>query len=87
MEVEITPYALRRLNKHLDFVFEVLEYTPEQVNKLEDRLINATKSLSKNSKRGQFETYLDYLEEQHRRIIEGRYKIIYYLKGNKVIVI
>jgi len=86
MEVEITPYALRRLNSHFNFVFDKLEYTSEQVEALESKLLGTAKGLSKNPKIGQFEIYLDHLEEGHRRVIVGQYKIIYYITEDKIIV-
>jgi Txe/YoeB family toxin of Txe-Axe toxin-antitoxin module len=41
------------------------------------KLVKKAKSLSKYPFKGQKEVLLDYLNLEHRRIIEGNFKIIY----------
>ncbi|MEO0555107.1 MAG: type II toxin-antitoxin system RelE/ParE family toxin [Bacteroidota bacterium] len=43
-------------------------------------------SLAANPYKGQREEYLRHLEEDHRRIIEGHYKIIYKIENGAIYI-
>jgi len=45
--------------------------------RIKKEIFSSTKRLEKNPKLGQIELYLEQLNEGHRYIIEGNYKIIY----------
>ena len=65
---------------------ETLKYFDNKIIELRRKLLSRADSLALNPYIGQFEIYLDHLEEDHRRIIEGQYKIIYYIEDDKVFI-
>ena len=77
MRVDITGRSLDRLEESLRFYLEELDIPLEKVLEIKDQLIARAKSLSKNPYKGQLEPYLTKLQKEHRRIIEGNFKIIY----------
>ena len=63
-------------------LFEIYKYYKEMANenvakKIKLRIFNKTKQLIKHPLSGQMETNLQKLNEEHRYLIEGNYKIIY----------
>jgi plasmid stabilization system protein ParE len=63
-------------------LFEIYKYYKEVANenvaqRIKFRIFRATKQLIKNPLSGQVETNLQKLQEDHRYLIEGNYKIIY----------
>ena len=86
MEVIYSSKSLRRLNNHLAFLQETLEYSDNKIIQLRRALLSRADSLALNPYIGLFEIYLDHLKEDHRRIIEGLYKIIYYIEDDKVFI-
>ena len=58
----------------------------EKASELKKRLFDRADSLALNPFKGQGEEYLRHLKEDHRRIIEGHFKIIYKIE-NEVIYI
>ena len=65
-----------------DMLKEIYKYYKKEANirvakRIKRELFSSTKPLNKNPKLGQIELYLEQLNEGHRYLIEGNYKIIY----------
>ena len=61
---------------------EIYKYYKQGANiriakRIKKEIFSSTKHLKKNPKLGQIELYLEQLDEGHRYLIEGNYKIIY----------
>ncbi|MEQ9300324.1 MAG: type II toxin-antitoxin system RelE/ParE family toxin [Cyclobacteriaceae bacterium] len=86
MKVTYTDQSIDSLQESLDFATEEQELPLGKASELKSRLFNRAESLVLNPYRGQREEYLQHLKEDHRRIIEGHFKIIYKVE-NEVIYI
>ena len=53
---------------------------------IREDLVNNAESLSSNPYKGQKEEYLEHLNKDHRRIIEGHFKIIYRIEGDEIFI-
>ena len=78
------PSALLRLRDALEFLRMTLP--PNQVEVLMTRVLNRADSLSTTHGQGQVEPQLEHLGKEHRRLIEGHFKIIYRVEGSTVYV-
>ena len=76
MKVVYTEQALQSLQEALDFLME-REVPTDQIMATRDRILDKADSLANSPWKGQQEEYLLHLEKDHRRVIEGYYKIIY----------
>ena len=76
MKVVYTQQALQSLQEVLDFLTE-REVLADQIMAIRDRILDKADSLADSPWKGQQEDYLTPLGKDHRRIIEGYYKIIY----------
>lgn len=86
MKVVITSRSLERLEESLRFYLEELDLPLEKVLALKDQLIRQASSLSKNPYKGQLEPYLSKLQNGHRRVIAGNFKIIYKIQDDIVYI-
>lgn len=86
MKVVITDEAWQRLEKELSFLIEVQQIPESKVLSIGKKLINTAKSLSKQPYKGQEEPFLAELNQDHKRLIEGNFKIIYYIDNGVVYV-
>lgn len=77
MKVVYTIQSISSLEESLDFAMAEGGLSPEKATQLKRRLMNRADSLALNPYKGQREEYLQHLEEDHRRIVEGHIKIIY----------
>jgi Txe/YoeB family toxin of Txe-Axe toxin-antitoxin module len=87
VKVVLTQESLERLEKVLRFYIEELEVPKAKVSEIKNRLIERTRSLSKNPYQGQYEPYLVKLKQGHRRLIEGNFKIVYRIEDDTVYVV
>jgi plasmid stabilization system protein ParE len=85
MEVIYTEQALQSLEEVLDFLMEQ-EVPTDQVTATRDRILDKADSLTESPWREQQEEYLMHLEKEHRRIVEGHYKIIYRVEGQAIYI-
>ncbi len=86
MKVIITDESLDRLEDQLDFMIEERKLPKTYVLPLGKKLLRKAKQLDKHPYRGQYEPSLSPLNQGHRRIIEGDFKIIYFIEGNAIYV-
>jgi len=80
------------LDQAVDSLGEIIKFSIEQEiprNKVENlmtMLLDRSESLSNNPSKGQREEYLEHLGLQHRRIVEGHFKIIYRIQKEIIYV-
>jgi len=86
MKVIIPERVYERLEKRLKFLKDNLDYSSLAISNLRKSLLSRAKDLSNNPRIGQFEEYLEDLEEGHRRIIEGNFKIIYLIEEDHIYI-
>ena len=75
----------------LDSLSEAYNYYVKNVGiniagNIRDRILSGTNQLENHSQSGQIEEFLVDLDEGHRYIIRGNYKIIYKIQNQKVYV-
>lgn len=82
--VVITHFALSQINS----IFEYYSFfvSIRVAKKIKSDIISSIKSLKQEKVEWQKDEYLEYLNKDHRRLICGNYKIIYYFDQNKNIV-
>lgn len=86
MKVIYTDQSIDSLEESLNFAIEEQELPPENANLLKDHLFDRAASLALNPYKGQREEYLQHLGEDHRRIIEGHFKIIYKVENEAIYI-
>lgn len=84
MKLLFTAQALTSLQECLDFFSE--DVSAEKINVIRDGILAKTDKLINNPWIGQQEEYLAHLNKNHRRVIEGNYKIIYRVEGEVIYI-
>lgn len=84
MKLVFTENAINSLQECLDFFPH--EMPPEKINVIRDRIIAKADTLLTNPYLGQKEEHLEHLGINHRRVIEGNYKIIYKIDNETIII-
>jgi len=87
MKVVYTEQSIESLEESLHFLIEKQGLPPEKVTLIVNQLFNRAEELAKNPGKGQQEEYLQHLQENHRRIIEGHFKILYKIEGNTIYIV
>jgi len=86
MKVIYTEQSLDSLEESLHFLIEEQELPLEKVLAIKTQLLDRADSLVTYSKTGQIEEYLEHLDKEHRRQIEGYFKIIYRIEGELIYI-
>ena len=86
MTIIITEEAQQRLEKELEFLIEERGIPVSVALSLGKKLLKKANSLSEQPYIGQEELQLESLNQGHRRLIEGEFKIIYLIISDKVYV-
>jgi toxin ParE1/3/4 len=84
MQIVWTDFAIENLKDIFDYYSEKASKTT--AHKFRVQILNSTKHLLKHPKLGQIEFSLKVLNQSHRYLIVGNYKIIYRLCGNEIII-
>ncbi len=84
MQVILTEFAEQSLKSI--FFFYQNEATGEVAQRIIDKILSKISLLENFSERGRAEDLLKDLNQNHRFILEGDFKIIYFMKGNIVYV-
>jgi toxin ParE1/3/4 len=84
MKLVFTNQALNSLHECLDFFPP--EVPADTVNRIRDRILMKAEALLDNPHMGQREEYLEHFGKEHRRIVEGNYKIIYRVEGETIYI-
>jgi plasmid stabilization system protein ParE len=75
MKLVYTEQALISLQEALDFIAPKVSY--EKLIEIRDGILDKADSLLLHPLKGQKEPFLEHLGLDHRRLVEGHYKIIY----------
>lgn len=87
MEVVITDQSLIRLEESLYFYITELEMPIEKALEIKDTLLHRARSLRDYPHKGQPEPYLIKLNQGHRRLIQGNFKIVYRIEKDIIYVV
>lgn len=87
MEVVITDQSLTRLEESLHFYITELEMPVEKAIEIKDLLLFRARNLGEHPQKGQTEPYLSKLNQGHRRLIEGNFKIVYRIENDVIYVV
>jgi len=77
MKINFTDEALANLEDRLLFLIKVQKVPLDKVEEIRANLFSSTKILLDHPNIGQIEENFSHLKLNHRRLIEGHYKIIY----------
>ncbi len=86
MKVIYTDQSIDSLKELLRFSMEEQGLSPEKATSIKNQLLDRANSLTQNPYKGQREEYLQHLQEDHRRIVEGHFKIIYKIIGEAIYI-
>lgn len=86
MKVIYTDQSLDSLHEVMDFLLEDLGIPIEKVSEIKTQLLDKADSLALNPYKGQKEEYLEHLGKEHRRLIEGHFKIIYLIEKEAIFI-
>ena len=86
MTVTYTDQSYASLYEATNFLIEDLGIPIDKALEIREDLVNKAESLSSNPYKGQKEEYLEHLNKDHRRIIEGHFKIIYRIEGDEIFI-
>lgn len=86
MKVIYTDQCYESLDESQNFLLEEQGLSLEKVLELRSKLLDKADSLVTTYNHYQEEEYLKHLEKNHRRAIEGYFKIIYRVDGDKIYI-
>ena len=84
MKLVYTEQAIISLEEALEFI--ALKVSYEKLVEIRNRILDAADTLPLQLQQGQKEPYLEHLFLEHRRLIEGNYKIIYRVIGEYIYI-
>lgn len=87
MKVIYTDQSLYSLEEILDFSLRKEHISADKAIVIKNLLFNRADSLALNPHKGQIEPYLRHLNDGHRRIIEGHFKIIYKIEADTIFIV
>ena len=86
MKVIYTDQSLDSLQEVMEFLLEELGISIEKVSGIKTQLLDKADSLALHPHKGQKEEYLEHLGKEHRRLIDGHFKIIYLIEGDIIYI-
>ncbi|MDX1640531.1 MAG: type II toxin-antitoxin system RelE/ParE family toxin [Balneolaceae bacterium] len=86
MKVIYTEKSIESLNETLRFLIQEQKLPSEQASRIASRLLDKADSLADKPFSGQKEDYLLHLKKDHRRLVEGNFKIIYRVENNVIYI-
>jgi Plasmid stabilization system protein len=84
MKLVYTEQALISLEEALEFIAP--KVSGEKLIEIRNRILNEADTLLLQPLKGQKEPFLEHLGLEHRRLVEGHYKIIYRFVGDYIYV-
>lgn len=75
MVIVWTDFAIENLKDIFDYY--AIKANKKVAHKIKKQILNDTKQLVNNPKLGQIELYLEKLNQHHRYLLSGNYKVIY----------
>lgn len=86
MKLVFTEQAQRSMNTSFLFLLEEQEVSADKIEQFRSRIRLSARQLLKNPHLGQREARLEHLQKDHRRLIEGNFKIIYFIEQETVFI-
>ena len=83
-EVVYTQQAVDSLEEALAFIST--RVSAEKLLSIRNQILDKADELADNPWKGQREEYLTHLGKEHRRIVEGNYKIIYRVEDQQIYI-
>lgn len=84
MKIFWTDFAIQNLKSIFDYYS--VRANKKVAHKIRKRILESTKQLIFQPKSGQIEFNLEKLNQNHRYIVSGNYKIIYRIEQNQIII-
>lgn len=84
MKIIWTDFAIDNLKNIFDYYST--KASKKVAHKIRKQILDSTKQLMANPESGQIELNLEKLNQNHRYIICGNYKVIYNIKNNDIII-
>ncbi len=84
MKLLYTDQAIDSLNEALNFIAPKVAY--DKLLEIRTKILDKADTLLLRPNQGQEEPYLAHLKLEHRRLIEGNYKIIYRIVGEIIYI-
>ena len=84
MKLVYTEQAITSLEEALGLIAPKVTY--EKLNEIKDKILDKADTLLLQPLKGQKEPYLEHLGLDHRRLVEGNYKIIYRVIGEYIYI-
>jgi plasmid stabilization system protein ParE len=86
MKLVFTGQAQQSMDNSLLFLLEEQGVSPEKIERIREGIKLRARQLLKNPELGQREFHLAHLKRNHRRLIEGDFKIIYFTQGDSIFI-
>jgi plasmid stabilization system protein ParE len=86
VKIIYTHQSFESLEESLQFLLKIQGVPLEKVLEIRNQLLDKADTLVTNPHLGQYEEYLDHLEKDHRRLIEGNFKIIYRIENGCIYI-
>ena len=86
MRLIFTKQSLNSLQLSLEFMLKVQKIPEETVYRIQHDLLARTDELISNPEQGQIEESLKSLGLEHRRLVEGHFKIIYRVSNQTIYI-
>ncbi len=84
MKIIWTDFAIENLKDIFDFYS--ITVNKKVANKIKKDIFKSVKLLVRYPELGQIELYLEKLNEEHRYILSGNYKVIYKIQDENIII-
>lgn len=84
MKIIWTDFAVENLKNIFDYYSK--KANAKVAHKIRKTIIHSVKILITNPKLGQIEIYLEKLNQNHRYILAGNYKVIYRIEDDTIII-
>jgi toxin ParE1/3/4 len=84
MKLVYTEQALESLEESLEFIAP--KVTHKKLMEIRNKILDKADTLLINPFKGQKEPYLNHLGLDHRRLVEGHFKIIYRVAGEYIFI-
>jgi toxin ParE1/3/4 len=75
MKIVYTEQSILSLEEALEFIAPIVSY--EKLIEIRDKILDTVDTLLLQPRKGQKEPLLEHFGLEHRRLVEGNYKIIY----------
>jgi len=84
MKLLYTNQAIESLNEALNFITPKVSY--DKLLEIRTQILDKADTLLLHPHQGQAEPYLMHLKLEHRRLVQGNYKIIYRIVGEIIYI-